>query len=161
MHKVIISLGSNINDKFKYLNDAKYLISKFSNILKESSFMITEALGGVTKEDFLNQIILIETSLSPEDLLSKLKDIEKKIGRVERKRWDKREIDIDIITYEGIIKETNTLTIPHKEILNRKFIVLGSYEICPNYVVEKINLSFKDIKDKYIERLDNQRVDFI
>ena len=122
--KALLSLGSNQGNRFSYLFQAKKELSNLSNFLISSSYMETTAIGPYQRK-FINQILLIETKFSALDLLKRLKEIEEKLGRIEREHWGPREIDIDILFYDDLVLKTDKLIIPHKEIYNRRFILEG------------------------------------
>lgn len=120
--RALISLGSNLGDRQNYLKLARQAILKENRILKESSELNNAALIITDQPDFLNQIIEIETTLSPEELLDFLKKTEKKLGRKSRERYGPREIDLDILDYEGIELSTHRLTLPHPGLKDRKYL---------------------------------------
>ncbi|GAC1445372.1 MAG: hypothetical protein NVSMB52_06280 [Chloroflexota bacterium] len=89
-------------------------------------------MGFARQPAFLNIALEGETTLLPQELLKTVKDIEETLGRVPSSRWGPRLIDIDILLYGDLILETATLTIPHREMLNRKFVLLPLAEIAPH-----------------------------
>jgi 2-amino-4-hydroxy-6-hydroxymethyldihydropteridine diphosphokinase len=121
---VLLALGSNIEPKKEYLqkviknleSDGKCTIIKTSRILQNPAILYTE------QEDFLNQIIEIETFLEPNDLLNYVKQLEKKIGRKSRFRYGPREIDIDILFYGQLTICTENLVIPHPGVYEREYL---------------------------------------
>ncbi|RLD17278.1 MAG: 2-amino-4-hydroxy-6-hydroxymethyldihydropteridine diphosphokinase [Caldiserica bacterium] len=152
MVKVILSLGSNIGDREKFLKSAVEKISKFSKVVRESSIYETEPMYYKDQNTFLNKVIEIETDISPDELLSKIKKIEIEIGRKKRERYGPREIDIDIIYYgDKIVKEEN-LEIPHPKLYERKFVLLPLLEIEPEFEDPvtglKVKEIFKDVKNR-------------
>jgi len=139
MASVLIALGSNLHNPHQQLIDAKEFLSGVSNSgLKCSSIYSSEPIGP-SEQDFLNSVVEIETELSPLELFKKLKIQEKKQGRPSRyPKWTARTIDLDIIVYDNLVLETDTLIIPHAEYKNRLFVLLPLKEVFPNW---------KDIKD--------------
>jgi 2-amino-4-hydroxy-6-hydroxymethyldihydropteridine diphosphokinase len=122
-HKAILSIGSNLGDRLKYIQDSIEEIKKIpSKIISQSRILETKALEITNQPDFLNCAILIETNLSPINLLNELQQIEIKLGRI--KRYDKgpREIDLDILTYDELVMANDRLTLPHHSIQTRPFI---------------------------------------
>ncbi|KCZ60138.1 hypothetical protein HY30_12920 [Hyphomonas chukchiensis] len=81
---------------------------------------------------------MIETDLAPLDLLAAVKGIERDLGRVERERWGPREIDIDILTMDGVTLESDVLTLPHARINERLFVLMPLAEIAPGLVVNGV-----------------------
>ena len=133
---VYIGLGSNLGDRGKYLREAKEAISNLpdTSIDKESLIRPTKPLGVRDQPDFLNQVIRISTSLSAEKLLGELLNIELKLGRIRRKKWGPREIDLDILFYNDQMIDKPNLKVPHPEILNRYFLIEQLAEIASELV---------------------------
>ena len=94
---------------------------------------------------FLNACAVIETELPPEALLSVVKEIERKIGRVKRERWGPREIDIDILLYGDLSLELPGLSIPHPRLHERKFVLVPLVKIAPDWVHPKLGLPISGI----------------
>jgi len=104
-------------------------------VTEESDIYETAAWGDILdQEDFYNQAISCETELGPTELLSEIQEIEHKLGRVRKKRWGPRIIDIDIIFYDDKIIETAELQIPHPQFRNRKFVLVPLLDICPDQI---------------------------
>jgi len=152
MKKVILSLGSNMGDKKYYLNSAIDILEQKLTDIKISDIYQSKALllEGSPKEwdqDFYNIAVSGYTELTPDELLEFIKKIEQQLGRTNRGRWAPREIDIDILGFEDLILDTPTLTIPHKELLNRDFFVIPFAEIEPSWIVPELNKTIKEIRD--------------
>ena len=146
---VYLGLGSNIGDRKGYLEEAVLLIAKECNavIIAESSIKETKPVDYKDQPDFLNQVIKIETELTPAELLSAVKKIEGGMGRLYRFSKGPREIDIDILLYDDAIINSDVLIIPHREILKRDFVVEHLIELDPD-LIEPVS------KKKYSEVLD-------
>ena len=129
--KVLLSLGSNIGDRLSYITKAIDELNAIKNlrVLSKSSLMETSPIGVIGQQNYLNAVLLVETTIEPLHLLVEIKAIEKKLGRKPRARWAEREIDIDILTYEGVTLETTELCLPHKELQNRLFALKGAAEL--------------------------------
>lgn len=152
---VIISFGGNKNETLESFKLAILEIEMLiGEVLNKSNVYSTEAWGFYNKEQsFLNQVILIKTTLSPEEVLNKTQEIEIKLGRLPKtkKGYESRIIDIDILFYEQLITTSKTLTIPHYLIHKRRFILVPLEEILPNFVhpvfqktIKKLLLQCKD-----------------
>ncbi len=89
---------------------------------KISSFYYSAPWGGVAKNNFVNAVCYLETELSPEKLLEKIHQVEKKFGRVRKKKWGDRTLDIDILLYGKEKIDTKTLKIPHIYMWERDFV---------------------------------------
>lgn len=131
---VYLGLGSNLGDRYDFLNSAIKMIkqNKQINIHKISSIYETKPFGNPEQNNFLNAVVFITTNLSPENLLIDLKYIEKELGRKQRKKWDSREIDIDILFYGSLIIKNDNINIPHPYIAERDFVLVPMCEIEPN-----------------------------
>ena len=120
---VYIALGSNLGDRSANLRAARTAIASLrgTKVLAESSIEETEPIGPDGQPTYLNQMLAVESSLAPEELLTELHAIERKCGRERRERWGARTLDLDIIRYGDERLKTDKLTIPHPEIENRDF----------------------------------------
>lgn len=132
--RAVISLGSNIGDKFSYLQSAVNEINSLgdSEILICSSVYKTKPVGFEDQEDFLNAALILETDLSAEELLQKLLLIELNLGRERTIKWGPRTIDLDLIDYEKIVMNTESLTLPHPRAFERCFVLKPWNEIDDN-----------------------------
>ncbi len=135
---VYLSLGSNLGDRISNIQQAVNFLTNDSSIkvLKTSSFYETEPWGGVSKNWFANAVIRIETNLTPVELLKITQNIEAKLGRDRSKeiRWGERSLDIDILFYDDLVFQNEILTIPHKELHKRAFVLVPMLEIAENFV---------------------------
>jgi 2-amino-4-hydroxy-6-hydroxymethyldihydropteridine diphosphokinase len=128
-------LGSNLGNKQQNLEQARSQISsQIGNIIKQSAVYQTLAWGNADQPSYLNQVLEIQTDLSPQMLLQKINEIEKDMGRERRIRWESRLIDIDILYFNDLILETQVLTIPHSQIAFRRFTLVPLVEIAPDYI---------------------------
>ena len=133
MKKAVLLLGCNIGDRIDYLNKAVIeLKNEVGAITKMSSVYESEPWGFECEISFLNQVVIVETQSLPETLLKQTQNIETKLGRRRSKKgYEARTMDIDILFYEDMILDTNSLRIPHPEIHNRRFTLLPLCEILP------------------------------
>jgi len=122
--RVWLALGSNVGDRAGYLEAARAALPEAGIMLVRASRVDeTEPVGVRDQPRFLNQVLEVETSLEPRPLLDALKRIEHKLGRTARERWGPREIDIDILRYDGRSVDEPGLHIPHAELQNRPFLL--------------------------------------
>jgi 2-amino-4-hydroxy-6-hydroxymethyldihydropteridine diphosphokinase len=141
MIKIFLALGSNVGDRKANIEKAISLLNpKISNIKKANIFE-TKPVGFTEQENFLNTVISGYTTLSPLELLDFIKQVEKKIGRIERFRFGPREIDIDIIYFGSRIYKDQKLEIPHPKTHERDFVLMPLADIDPNFIHPKFNLS--------------------
>lgn len=118
-----IALGSNLGQREVFLAQARREIAALANtrVLGQTDAEETAPIGPVAQGPFLNQMIAIETELSPRELLEELQRIEADAGRVRAERWGPRTLDLDIVLYEGQSIAEPGLTVPHPELTNRDF----------------------------------------
>jgi len=126
-----IGVGSNLGDRKKHIEDA---IEKLKNIegvevKRVSSIYETEPVGGPKQGKYLNGAIEIETGLGPRELLGKLQDIEKKLGRKKTVKNGPRTIDLDILLYGDNKIDEPDLKIPHPNMREREFVMKPLKEI--------------------------------
>ncbi len=118
-----IALGSNIGDRARHLGDARERIALIPNtvILAQTEVEETDPVGPIEQRNFLNQMLVVQTSLNPRELLTRLQQIEFLGGRERNLRWGPRTIDLDIVQYANTTWDEPDLRVPHIEIHNRKF----------------------------------------
>ena len=134
-HKVYLALGSNMGDKEDYINGAIHALKEHPQIKvnKISDMIVTKPYGGVKQDDFLNGALEAETLLSPEELLEACHDIEDAANRRRTIHWGPRTRDIDILFYDKLIFESDTLVIPHPDLENRDFALKPMNMLAPNF----------------------------
>ncbi len=135
-NKVYIGLGSNVGNKAENLARAHLLIEAMDDVYikQASSLYQTTPWGKTDQEDFINQVIEIETELLPLDLLHRLQDIEIKLGRQRDVRWGPRTIDLDVLLYGRETIDLEELKVPHPYLLQRLFVLIPLQEIAPELV---------------------------
>lgn len=136
MYTAFLGLGSNVGERQKFLNKAAAEIKKLpdTKIVWASSVYETDPVGKTVQPKFLNAALEIETTLLPVDLLPELKAIETLVGRTASETWGPREIDIDILLYDGLVHHDDTVKVPHPELDKRKFVLVPFREIAPDVV---------------------------
>ena len=95
---------------------------------------MTEPVGLKDPEWFINGVVLVETDLAPEELLEQLLGIEKAMGRRRTVKWGPRVIDLDLLCYDRLILNSSFLTLPHPEMVKRRFVLEPMAEIAPDYL---------------------------
>ncbi|PJZ67150.1 2-amino-4-hydroxy-6-hydroxymethyldihydropteridine diphosphokinase [Leptospira wolffii] len=123
--QAILSLGTNLGDRKKNLENAILKIDAHPEIeiLQKGTPLNTVALEVTDQPDFLNQLVRISTTLSPQKLLGELLNIENELGRIRVRDKGPRTIDIDILTYEKIRMHEKGLHLPHHSLFTRPFIL--------------------------------------
>ncbi len=132
MHVIYIGLGSNLGDRLENLQAAIAALESEVHPIECSSVYETPPWGYLDQPNFLNQVVMAETELSPEDLLSHLKGIEADLGRQETFQFGPRKIDLDIIFFDDKVIESHPITIPHPRMESRGFVLLPLADLAPN-----------------------------
>jgi 2-amino-4-hydroxy-6-hydroxymethyldihydropteridine diphosphokinase len=135
IHLVYLSLGSNLGDRLEQLQTARVFLKELGEIEKTSSIYETEPWGFADQPAFYNQVVLLETTFEPLELLHGIKLIEQKMGRTPTFRYGPRVIDIDILLFDDIVFTDPDLTIPHPELKNRAFVLAPLADIAPSVVM--------------------------
>ena len=152
---VYLSLGSNIGDRIGYLQQATSLLSLTPEIsvVSTSSFYESEPWQMNSENWFVNAVLQISTTLSPEQILSECQRIEKQLGRkrTETIGYTDRTIDIDILFFDNQVISTKDLTVPHRFFHNRAFIMVPMLEIAQDFIHPIYN---KTVMELY-EELEN------
>lgn len=133
-HICFLSIGSNLGDKILNMHNAISHLSSSFDIIKTSSLYYTESWG-YKDDDYINCVLKVKTSLAPLLLLKELINIEKKMGRIENKtnQYQARQIDLDILFYDNIISDLDTLKIPHPQLYYRNFVLVPFNQIEPSF----------------------------
>lgn len=126
-HNYYLALGSNLGDRQQQITQAHAQLSRFGTITATSTILETAPFG-TADQPFLNQVIQFASKLEPTALLDHIKEIEHALGRQPRSHWDNREIDIDIILWDGdkidtVTPQGHALIIPHVGIADRAFLL--------------------------------------
>ena len=125
-----IGLGSNLGDSNKAIETAlNWMEQSGLIVIKVASIIKTPPYGGVDQPDFSNTVCSVETNLPPLKLLETLKEIERKMGRTPTVRWGPRLMDLDILLYDDLVMKSDSLIIPHADMLNRLFVLEPLVEI--------------------------------
>ena len=132
--EVAFSFGSNVGDKVGLIMRAAALLRAGDGVpdLQLSSLYRTKPWGHVVDQDwFVNACGIGHTGLDPEQLLARCQDIERQLGRQATVRWGPRLIDIDLLFYEDAVRVSSHLTIPHREMMRRAFVLVPLAELAP------------------------------
>ena len=140
MRTTYLSLGSNLGDKLKNLQEAVNLINKSVGHVKKVSSVYKTKSWGFDGGDFYNMCIEVSSSLNPEKMIQTILGIELQMGRDRNTGtgYKDRLIDIDILLFDDDVIFFNDLKVPHPQMLNRKFVLVPLTEIAPN-VIHPIN----------------------
>lgn len=132
-HQVYLGIGSNLGKKRNNLDAAVELLRENprNRVIAVSDYIITEPVGGVEQDDFLNGAVYLESLQTPAEMLAQIADIEQKLKRVRTVHWGPRTIDVDILLYDNLMMHTEQLTIPHPEMCRRGFVLEPLAQIAP------------------------------
>lgn len=132
---IYLLLGANLGDRVQTLSRAANRIAERVGPVVQHSGLYETAPWGVTDQPaYLNQVLVVETALKPEDMLGQTQSIEQELGRIRLEKWGARIIDIDILYYDQLVLHTERLTIPHPFLHQRRFTLVPLAEIAPNFV---------------------------
>ena len=138
MHRVYLSLGTNLGDKETNLKIAVNEITKLiGEVTSLSAFYATEPWGFTSEHIFLNAVCCVYTTLSPIEVLHITQKIERSLGRMKKtinSDYSDRIIDIDILLYDDLQMKTSELTIPHPLMWERDFVMIPLKEIAPDII---------------------------
>jgi 2-amino-4-hydroxy-6-hydroxymethyldihydropteridine diphosphokinase len=136
--RVGFGLGSNIGDKPENIRKALNLLEArgIARLTAVSRIYRTPPWGVLDQGDFANACAIGETALSPYELLAAVKTIEADMGREATRRWGPRLIDVDILFLGDHTLDDPELTLPHKELFGRGFVLLPLAEIAPDLVLD-------------------------
>jgi 2-amino-4-hydroxy-6-hydroxymethyldihydropteridine diphosphokinase len=129
-----LGLGSNVGDREAYLREAvKHLESEEVRVLRRSSLYETAPQELLDQPWFLNAVVQVETTLFPMQLLARVRQIERDMGRRRVTPKGPRNIDIDILFYGRVVMATAELEVPHPRIAQRRFVLDPLAEIAPDF----------------------------
>lgn len=134
MHNAYLGIGGNLGDRLGFLTEAVRRLHQpqHTRVDAVSSVYESKPLGPATQPDYLNAVLRVATSHSPQELLAECLRIETALGRVRRERWGPRTIDLDILLYDDVTSADAALTLPHPQMLARNFVLTPLAEIAPD-----------------------------
>ncbi|RKQ33048.1 2-amino-4-hydroxy-6-hydroxymethyldihydropteridine diphosphokinase [Oceanobacillus halophilus] len=147
MNQAFLSLGTNIEPRLDYLDEAIELLEDHRDITvnRKSSIYETVPVGYANQADFLNMVVGIETSLQPFALLDYCQQIENRLGRKRNIRFGPRTIDLDILTYNLENSTVEKLLIPHPRMNERAFVLIPLHEIAPDFKIPLWNKRAREL----------------
>lgn len=140
-----LGLGSNLGDRLANLRMALRLLALAVSVRAVSPLYETEPVGVTEQPPFYNAVCCVESRLTPRDLLGRLKEIERRIGRTAGLRWGPRPIDLDILLYgDAIVKEPD-LEVPHPRLAERAFVLAPLAELEPKLGVPPLGRTVEEL----------------
>lgn len=150
--EVFIAFGCNIGDCERQIETALSLVQKEIYIKRVSPIFKSKPYGVENQPDFHNGVFYGYTKLKPFELLRFLKEIEKKVGRKPRCRWCEREIDLDILYYGNLKLNFEELTIPHRDRINRDFVLKPLAALRADFVDPVLKKTAKEIIKRWLKK---------
>ena len=131
MNDVYLSIGTNIGDRKRNLQEAVLLLTKMENlqVVQVSSIYETAPVGYVDQDAFLNIAVYVKTTKSAEEMLAACQSVEQELGRVRLIRWGPRIIDLDILLFNQENIESEHLIVPHARMYERAFVLIPLMEV--------------------------------
>jgi len=160
MNRVFLLLGGNLGNKSAIFKEAQNILQKkLGKIVKKSSIYETEPWGFKAKDNFWNQALILETSLSPKNVLKITKETETELGRIrEEKRYTSRTIDIDVLFWGNLIIDEPNLEIPHPRMINRRFVLIPLSEIAPEMIHPVFKKTITELLDECTDTLEVEKI---
>lgn len=134
--KAYIAVGANMAHPLAVINRALHLIcqKRTLRLLDLSPLYRTEAVGGPRQADYLNGVVVLETPLPPQKLMLELLEIERQLGRIRRKKWGPRLIDLDLLAMGRSLCKSKTLSLPHPRYHQRRFVLVPFCDVAPRFL---------------------------
>lgn len=144
-----ILLGSNMGDREGIITQAiDMIVNECGDLIDKSYLYESESWGFETEQWFLNQVIEIKSTLSPQRLIYNLLSIETQLGRDRLHHYDNyvsRVIDLDILYYDNLVMNNNIITLPHPKLHLRRFTLLPLCDIAPDFIHPVLNKPNKEL----------------
>lgn len=136
MYRVFLGLGSNLGDRAAHLQRAVDELRRLpgTSLVWVSPVYESDPYGRTDQPKFLNAALEIGTPLAPRALLDAVKGAEAAVGRTPGERWGPREIDIDILLYDGLVEDDGTVQVPHPGLPERRFVLIPLRDIAGDVV---------------------------
>ncbi len=142
--EALIALGGNVGDVGDTFNQAIAMLCDGRSVWlkKRSANYRTPPWGVEDQPPFVNAAIGVATTLSPQDLLGRMKEVEWHLGRNRafERRWGPRTIDLDLLAYDDLVLDETKLTLPHPHLFERAFVLVPLAEIAPDRVIGGIRV---------------------
>ncbi len=142
-----IGIGSNLEDKRHNCLTAVERVEQIpgSALTGRSDWYLTRPIGVKGQDWYVNGVVSISTKIPPRDLLGRLLAIESDMGRVRRKRWESRIIDLDILLYGHEIIKEEDLTVPHPLMHLRKFVLVPLVQLAPDLIHPSLGVTIAEL----------------
>ncbi|MCH6200227.1 2-amino-4-hydroxy-6-hydroxymethyldihydropteridine diphosphokinase [Aquiflexum sp. LQ15W] len=153
MNQVVFILGGNLGDRLRLIEGSvDLMVSHFGSIIRKSSIFETAAWGGKSNGNYLNQVLVFNTSFFPEEILDVILEIELKMGRTRGEKWGDRTMDIDILYFGNEKFQSERLTIPHPFLQERRFVLKPLAEILPDFVHPVLYKTHQELLENCLDK---------
>lgn len=136
-----IGLGANLGDAAAHVERALGALGALGSVRARSKLYRSVPWGVVDQAPFVNAAALLDTALTPRELLRELKRLENELGRTATFRWGPRTIDLDILAYDDLALREADLVIPHERLFERAFALVPLAEIDPSFEAARARLT--------------------
>lgn len=154
MDSILLGLGANLGDRARTLDAAVAGLARFLHITAVSPVYETAPMYVEDQSPFLNMVLAAETALAPDRLLTALKQLERRLGRVPGARYGPRVIDLDILFHGDRVIAEAQLEIPHPRIAERAFVLVPAAAIAPDRRHPVLNRSIAELAAALPDRGD-------
>jgi 2-amino-4-hydroxy-6-hydroxymethyldihydropteridine diphosphokinase len=159
--QVYIGLGSNLADPEQQILSAIEDIAaiKETTLLQQSSLYSSPPMGPQDQPDYINAVVCIDTTLSAHKLLDALQKIEQQHGRIRKRHWGERTLDLDILLFADKVIEDERLSVPHPGMASRAFVLFPLAEIAPEISIPgmgELSVLLKQCPREGLKQLDKQ-----
>ncbi len=145
MHQTVLLIGGNLGEREQLIHLTHLLLSDIGEITCKSDLYETQAWGGASEGNFLNQALVLKTDKPPSELLQATQGIEHRLGRTREVHWGNRTMDIDIIYIDDLVYQDEKLTVPHPLMAERNFVLVPLTEILPDFVHPILHLTHRTL----------------
>ena len=143
---IFLQIGSNIGDRYSNLTTCvKKIELLIGKIINKSKIYVSECWGVKNQRDYFNMVVAIKSIYDPTKVLKIISIIENDMGRVRKKRWGSRTIDIDILFFGKLIIKSKELIIPHKHLDQRMFVLRPLSDIAPFFIHPELKKNIKQL----------------
>jgi 2-amino-4-hydroxy-6-hydroxymethyldihydropteridine diphosphokinase len=144
MAEALIALGGNVGDVRDNIREALAMLDRGPGVklIKRSPSYLTPPWGVKDQPPFINCCALLDTTLTPHDLLKRVQEVERVFGRnrTDEQRWGPRKLDIDIVAYDDVTLNDPDLTLPHPRLFERAFVLVPLADIAAERLIAGVRV---------------------